>query len=210
MPEQLARRGIGLERDHQVEVRALSGRSADRIGLVQTRDSDHARQRLDRLAKRAPAIAEVRAEPEEHSPRRRCGLRLGGHRDRSRCMPAVASCCGTGGRSLRTVTDTASARSSASETSATRSASRSSKREPLGHDHALDHGTQRAVVDRVVERVGAGGGRKVEMKVDVDLERLWPLLLLGQRPADPGRDQPAELDPVAHAGFGSSWAIVTS
>jgi hypothetical protein len=39
---------------------------------------------------------------------------------------------------------------------------------------------------------------------------LGALLLLRQRTAVTGGNEPSEFDAVAHAGFGSSWAIVTS
>ena len=53
-----------------------------------------------------------------------------------------------------------------------------------GGDDPLDVGGDGAVVEGVVELVGGAGDREVGDDVEVDLEGLGPLLLLGERAAD--------------------------
>ena len=104
--EQLAGRQVGVELDHQVEVRR-PGPSGPPTGSVSytgetatTPASD-----VDRLAEVRLPIAQVRAEAEEgpHASAGPCAMR-----DRPRWPRST----GTGGRSLRTVTVTAATRSS--------------------------------------------------------------------------------------------------
>ena len=52
----------------------------------------------------------------------------------------------------------------------------------------------RAVVDRVGQLVGGGRGVQVDVEVQVDLEGLGPLLLLGQGPMGAQEAQAAQLD----------------
>ena len=64
-------------------------------------------------------------------------------------------------------------------------------------DHFFDRRRHRPVVDGVGERVGAPGGGQVGGQVDVDLEGLGPVSLLGQRPVGAEDPQPPQLDAVA-------------
>ncbi len=89
----------------------------------------------------------------------------------SNVTPALARSWGTGGRSFRTVTVTASILASIEHRR--RDLVRHGFHEAMvpdrGLDHTIDH---RAVVDGVVEIVAGSGGREVDGHVEVDLERL--------------------------------------
>jgi len=67
----------------------------------------------------------------------------------------------------------------------------------LAGDDAIDGGGDQAVVDGVAEGVGAAGGGEVGTDVQVDLEGLGPLRLLGQRPVNAQQAEAPELDPIA-------------
>src|SRR3712207_7583878 len=82
--------------------------------------------------------------------------------------------------------------------------------EPLGQaleevrllrlDDPGQRGGELAVVDRLGEVVARAGGGEVDDRVEVDLERLGPLPLLGERPADAEGPEPAQLDAIAVHG----------
>lgn len=59
-----------------------------------------------------------------------------------------------------------------------------------------DRGTQLAVVHGVGQGVGARRGGEVQLEVEVDHERLAPLLLLGEHPVAPEGAQAAQLDAI--------------
>ena len=63
-----------------------------------------------------------------------------------------------------------------------------------GGGHRVGHG---AVVDGVGQGVGHAGRSQVDRQVEVDLEGLGPLLLLGQDAVGAHAAQAAQLDPVA-------------
>ncbi len=67
----------------------------------------------------------------------------------------------------------------------------------LAGEHPLDGGGHRSVVDRVAQLVAGAGRRQVSLQVDVDLERLGPLGLLGQGAMGAEAAQAPKLDPVA-------------
>ena len=101
--EQLARRCAGPELGDQVEVRALPGRTAHRLGLIERGHRDDIGQVCQPCSQVSQAVAEVGAEPDK-------GLALQGLQIRT---AAEARATGTGGLSLRTVTTTPMARSPA-------------------------------------------------------------------------------------------------
>ena len=74
----------------------------------------------------------------------------------------------------------------------------------LGHEPA-----QRAVVDGVGQHVARARGRQVELDVDVDLEGLRTVELLGQRTATAEEPQAAQLDGVGAAGQADASAART-
>ena len=72
----------------------------------------------------------------------------------------------------------------------------------LPGDHPAHGHGHRPVVDGVDQLVGGAGDPQVDVEVDVDLERLGPVVLLGQGPVGPDRPQPPQLDPVAQVAQG--------
>ncbi len=67
----------------------------------------------------------------------------------------------------------------------------------LTGNNAVDRRHYRSVVDGVGQGVGAAGGGEVGDQVEIDLEGLGPILLLGQCPVDADRPQPPQRDSVA-------------
>ena len=111
----------------------------------------------------------------------------------------VATSAGIGGRSLRTQTDTERMRLSAARmTSLMRCATRSSNRCDSPVTTSAAAMVSRAVVDAVLERVGGPGRGQIELDVEVDLERLLPLPLLGEHADHAEGAQPPDLDAVGH------------
>ena len=138
---------------HQVQEVVLLG-PTDRVGLVHRGHRDDVGQRVHRLAQQRSAVAEVGPERQER-PRTLTRSAASASRADPRGWRVHA---GTGGRSLRTASSTASIRaSSASTASASATASRSSS---CGRGRATtsSHGVaDRAVVDGVGQRVGLAG-----------------------------------------------------
>ena len=108
--EEAAGRVGGGQLDHQVEVGALAGGPAHRLGLVEGRDGDHVAapaQPGHGAAQVGPAVPEIGAQADEGPAHRRRHQRL-----RRTRTPVEPTSSGSGGCSLRTVTSTASIRGS--------------------------------------------------------------------------------------------------
>src|SRR6516225_3192692 len=109
--EQQAGRVGRAQLHDEVEVILLARRAADGLGLVEGRDGDDVAGRpelVDGGLEEGAAVAEVGAESDEGTP---CGWRRTQRLRRTR-TPVEATSRGSGGRSLRTVTSTASRRGS--------------------------------------------------------------------------------------------------
>ena len=161
-------------------------------GTLPARSWSTARRRCD-----AP-VAEVGPQRQEGPPGR-LRRRRDGHRVRATRTPTVSMSTASGGRSLRRPTVTPRMRWSTSRT-----ASATCQRQGLEQgvragtrDGGGDHVGHRAVVDGVRQGVGHAGRSQVDVEVEVDLERLGPLLLLGQHPVGADTAQAAQLDAVA-------------
>ena len=185
-----------VDDDDHVEVRALGVGPADGVGLEDLRRGDDVAEPVEGERQVALAVAEVGAEGDDRPVRRawrdvEVGAACAG------CVTAVVSTCSAiGGRSLVTVSSTASTRSKPTTTSAMRSASRSSSTSLFSADDGRDPIGDLAVVDGVAELVAAAGVAQVDDERQVDAQRLGDLPLVGKG-ADDGRDhQAVDLDPV--------------
>ena len=113
--------------------------------------------------------------------------------------PVEPTSSASGGRSLRTVTSTASRRGSVISEHAGQPAGEGLE-QPVGppaHDVGR-RGGERAVVDRVRQVVALLRHVHVEPGHDVEREGLRPLPLLGEDAVDPGQAEVTDLDPVVH------------
>ena len=153
----------------------------------------------DRLPQQPPAVTEVRAQPQQ---------RPGHGRSRVIRTPEVAITCGTGGRCLRTETVTERGPGVGEHDVGHPLRQPLQQHEPLGGDDLLDGAGQRAVVEGVTEVVGGPRRGQVGHHVEVDLQRLAALLLLGERPAVAAGHEAAKLDPVGRCHVRVVWVVV--